>query len=821
MSFQYKNPTSDRVINSPFSVQRENDQGTNFSVESVGGYMEVFTLNDLNWIIDPQTLIDGGSVLFSGNTIPISFSYNTPFSIPNTLNVNNDSISSGRRRLGMQVYVYETDTVYQYTITGYESLWNSAEIAGSIIDLGTGYQISDDTPQGVNLVNSWTGSTIEGISGVTRDDARWRIFYGTDVQITGGTYNSGTTTLDLYNSTGGTVSITGFTSSGGGTTVTGGTFDHETGILTINSSDDSSVNISGFTDVYTSGGTLSGGTLVLFDSTGGTVNITGFTTLDHISYGEASNLDTGLRVIDTEPTSGVTGIFYNYILTNCDNYRAGTFTVITDRTNVDWTEVCTQDLGYTDDVILSADIDSGLIRFLGTFPSDDWQLNYVKNTIGATCVNPAPSATPTPTPTSTITPTPSTSSIIPSVTPTSTTTPTVTPTVTPTITPTSTVTPTVTETPTNTPTPSVTPTNTVTPTVTPTETPTPTVTPTNTVTPSVTPYIYGCEYVLGYTGGGFTAPPSYTVTWLDYYGNPMSHTFTGDNQVPGYTFCAQCGSFNNGGNPDIIIATTNPCGSLPTPTPTSTQTSTPTPTVTKTPTNTPTPTETVTPTVTPTITETPTNTPTNTVTPSETPTNTPTPSITPTETPTPTPTNTVTPTVTPTQTVTETPTNTPTPTPTSSPVVGDVVNMTLLEVGGNVVLSGAGTMNITSLGSTSPFVRFSGVVPQASQFGCGLAGPGPFNCVIFTGGTITEPANFGTGNQTLGSSGTGDFFGIGFANSTRRLFVPSGYTSGSFISGTTTFNSTTLATLGATPGTYTWSWGAGVTASSIILQVGP
>ena len=95
MSFQYKNPTSDRVINSPFSVQRENDQGTNFSVESVGGYMEVFTLNDLNWIIDPQTLIDGGSVLYSGNTIPISFGYNTPFSIPNTLNVNNDSISSG------------------------------------------------------------------------------------------------------------------------------------------------------------------------------------------------------------------------------------------------------------------------------------------------------------------------------------------------------------------------------------------------------------------------------------------------------------------------------------------------------------------------------------------------------------------------------------------------------------------------------------------------------------------------------------------------------------------------------------------------------
>ena len=186
-------------------------------------------------------------------------------------------------------------------------------------------------------------------------------------------------------------------------------------------------------------------------------------------------------------------------------------------------------------------------------------------------------------------------------------------------------------------------------------------------------------------------------------------------------------------------------------------------------------------------------------------------------TPTPTPTNTVTPTVTP----TNTPTNTSTVTPTSSSSVGSVVNMTLLEVGDDVVLSGSGTLNTTSLGLTQPYFRSSGVIPQASQFGCGLAGPGPFNSVVFTGGTITEPANFGTGGQTLGNSATGDFFGIGFATSGRRLFVPSGYTSGSFISGTTTFNSTTLATLGATPGTYTWSWGSGPTSSSIIMQVGP
>ena len=129
MSFQYKNPTSSTVLNGPVSVQRNNDTGTNFSVESVGGYMEVYYLSDLDWVIPNDILINGGPVLYSGNSIPISFTYNTPYSLPNTLNLFDDAISSGRRRLGMQVFVQETETVYQYTITGYTALWDAAEIA--------------------------------------------------------------------------------------------------------------------------------------------------------------------------------------------------------------------------------------------------------------------------------------------------------------------------------------------------------------------------------------------------------------------------------------------------------------------------------------------------------------------------------------------------------------------------------------------------------------------------------------------------------------------------------------------------------------------
>jgi hypothetical protein len=149
MSFQYQNPTSSTIINGPLSVDRTSDTGVVFSVNSIGGYMEVWALSDLVWVI-PQDIYDnGGPVNFSGNVIPISFTcggYNNPPPVINQLTLNNDGISSGRRRLGMLVFVQENLTTYQYTIPNYESLWNTAEAAGSIIDLGgSGYALLNDT----------------------------------------------------------------------------------------------------------------------------------------------------------------------------------------------------------------------------------------------------------------------------------------------------------------------------------------------------------------------------------------------------------------------------------------------------------------------------------------------------------------------------------------------------------------------------------------------------------------------------------------------------------------------------------------------------
>ena len=276
MSFQYKNPVSSILVPGTSSVLRDQDFGTVFSVNIVGGYQEVFYLSDLDWTIPNDILINGGPVLYSGNSIPISFIYNVPYSIPNTLNLNNDGISSGRRRLGMQVYVQETDTVYQYTMTAFTALWNAAELVGSIVDLGGGYEVYDDTPEGAAFIDAWTGSTIEDYNG--GPNSRWQVFWGSDVQITGGTYFSGTQELDLYNSTGGTITISGFNG-----TVTGGTYNSGTGTLTLSSSDGSSFDVTGFN---TGGG---GSPLTIYDATSGVTatNVTGMT------FSGASVIDNG------------------------------------------------------------------------------------------------------------------------------------------------------------------------------------------------------------------------------------------------------------------------------------------------------------------------------------------------------------------------------------------------------------------------------------------------------------------------------------------------------------------------------------------------
>jgi hypothetical protein len=245
----------------------------------------------------------------------------------------------------------------------------------------------------------------------------------------------------------------------------------------------------------------------------------------------------------------------------------------------------------------------------------------------------------------------------------------------------------------------------------------------------------------------------------------------------------------------------------PTPSVTSSITPTPTSSITPTPSVTPsvTPTNSVTPT------QTPTNTPTNSVTPtitsSVTPTNTPTNSVTPTNTPT----NSVTPTNTPTNSVTptNTPTNSVTPTPSSTPPIQGLF-FTMQEVGLNVILSGTGTANVTSLnlsGTSTTFQPF--IDPSSGMFSVGVGG----DYDVYSGTTFNS-APFGTGGYIIPNIAGGNEFGI----SVNSLVVPIGYTGG-ILNGYSQFDNTDLATLSATTGTYLVQWGSSGASETITLVV--
>lgn len=242
--FPYKNPSTISQSSFTVSVAKNVVFGNTFSILNIGGHMEVWNLSDLGLILTAATY--PSQIQLSANTIPINFTKGTGSAFsPDSISLNSDNISSGRRRLGMQVFVQETGNVYQFTIPNYETLWNNLSgLTGNSGVTQSAYStvVNSFSEAGREFINAWTGSTIEGVDGVTEEDARWKIFTGEDVQITGGTYYSAITTLDLFNSTGGTISISGFNG-----TVTGGTYDSDTSTLVLNNSEGYEVSVTGIT----------------------------------------------------------------------------------------------------------------------------------------------------------------------------------------------------------------------------------------------------------------------------------------------------------------------------------------------------------------------------------------------------------------------------------------------------------------------------------------------------------------------------------------------------------------------------------------------
>jgi hypothetical protein len=122
----------------------------------------------------------------------------------------------------------------------------------------------------------------------------------------------------------------------------------------------------------------------------------------------------------------------------------------------------------------------------------------------------------------------------------------------------------------------------------------------------------------------------------------------------------------------------------------------------------------------------------------------------------------------------------------------------------DVVATGSGTIDLTDL-SVNAVDVFEGAFIEPNV---PAILTGPLNTFDFLyNGTFSGPLDFGGGGRTDASSGSGDSTGIDMFSG--LLFVPFEYVSGAALSGASTWDNATLASLGATPGTYKWTWGTG------------
>ncbi len=123
----------------------------------------------------------------------------------------------------------------------------------------------------------------------------------------------------------------------------------------------------------------------------------------------------------------------------------------------------------------------------------------------------------------------------------------------------------------------------------------------------------------------------------------------------------------------------------------------------------------------------------------------------------------------------------------------------ITESGSDVTVAGSGFLNITGLSGAVTAGLPRAIDPDKVLFAIG-AGTAARRTAV----SITGPATLGSGTTLVNAtSQTGDFFGFDTALS--RVFMPSGYVSGSSLNGTATWANHSFTSLGLTPGTYVYT----------------
>jgi hypothetical protein len=150
---------------------------------------------------------------------------------------------------------------------------------------------------------------------------------------------------------------------------------------------------------------------------------------------------------------------------------------------------------------------------------------------------------------------------------------------------------------------------------------------------------------------------------------------------------------------------------------------------------------------------------------------------------------------------------------------GATVTININEVGSDIVATASGSLDLTGLVSLGDFNNNAAdsLVSALAVVEVGVPGP-PESVTVYS--TLTGPSNWGSVNANAGAAATsysGTQFGIQNLGSGLEVDVPAGYTSGSAISGTSTFLSQSFASLELVPGQYVYTG----PNDEIIVNIGP
>lgn len=145
--------------------------------------------------------------------------------------------------------------------------------------------------------------------------------------------------------------------------------------------------------------------------------------------------------------------------------------------------------------------------------------------------------------------------------------------------------------------------------------------------------------------------------------------------------------------------------------------------------------------------------------------------------------------------------------------VNFIVNIS--QSGADVVWNGSGQFDLSTLTLIGSQFITSGFNASLAIWAIG----GPASASQYSFASLTFPTSFGTNGVGVTSS-TGSLVGIvPLSGSDRMLLLPVGYTSNTTISGSATYVSQSIATMGLTTGTYTWTYGVSPNFSYITMNI--